>query len=169
METAKNSKIKNKVICLQQFTNIHKEKFTSINKIIRFTNINGASRFTYINRIYRFIRIHRTYRFTNINRKNRFTRIDSTHRFSSINRTYNFRICRFIRIKSAYNFIRIYRGCRFTNITGRTGRTSVLKLRGPTGFLVSTGATILEFTYLLALIVHTIFVSSLTVIKQFIL
>ena len=53
--------------------------------------------------------------------------------------------------------------------TGRTGRTSVLKLRGPTGFLVSTGGTILEFTYLLALIEHTIFVSSLTVIKQFIL
>ena len=56
-----------------------------------------------------------------------------------------------------------------TGLLELTGRTSVLKLRGHTGFLVSTGGTILEFTYLLALIEHTIFVSFLTVIKQFIL
>ena len=56
-----------------------------------------------------------------------------------------------------------------TGLLELTGRTSVVKLRGYTGFLVSTGGTILEFTYLLALIVHTIFVSSLTVIKEFIL
>ena len=35
-----------------------------------------------------------------------------------------------------------------TGLLELTGRTSVVKLRGYTGFLVSTGGTILEFTYL---------------------